>query len=73
MLKKYRKKNILSKKNKKYFLKNLKKIGYCVDGKNKLFLIKTIKSFQRHFRKELISGLLDEECFMIARNLSKKV
>ena len=73
VLKKNRKKNILSKKNKKYFFKNLNKIGYHVSGNNKSFLIKTIKAFQRHFRKELVNGILDQECFMIAQDLSKKV
>ena len=41
--------------------------------KNKLFFIKTIKAFQRRFRKELINGILDQECFMIAQNLAKKL
>ena len=73
ILKKNRKKNSLSKKNKKNFLNNLKKIGYCFTTKNKSHLTKAVKSFQRHYRKELIDGLLDQECFMIAQNLSKKV
>ena len=32
-----------------------------------------IKAFQIHFRKELIKGFLDQECFMIAQNLTKKL
>ena len=33
----------------------------------------TVKAFQRHFRKELVDGVEDEECLIIAKNLSKKV
>ena len=32
----------------------------------------TTKAFQRHFRKELINGILDKECLIIADNLAKK-
>jgi len=53
-------------------VKNLNKIGYCLLARNKPFFIKTIKAFQRRFRKELINGILDQECFMIAQNLTKK-
>ena len=31
------------------------------------------KAFQRHYRQELINGLLDKECLIIAQNLSKKL
>ena len=72
-LRKFRRKKILIKKNKKKFIKHLNKIGYCLSEKNKPFLTKTIKAFQRHFRKELINGLLDQECFIIAQNLTKKL
>ena len=72
-LKKYRRTKILIKKDKKKFIKNLDKIGYCFSVKNKSFFVKTIKAFQRHFRKELIDGILDQECFMIAQNLTKKL
>ena len=68
-----RKTKVLTKQDKKRFVKNLNKIGYCFSAKNKLFFIKTIKAFQRHFRKELINGILDQECFMIAKNLAKKL
>ena len=71
-LSKLRRKKILKKKDKEKFLINLKKIGYCFSFKNKNFLTKTIKAFQRHFRKELINGVLDQECFEIAKNLTKK-
>ena len=72
-LKKNRRKKILTTQNRKKFFKNLNKIGYCFVVKNKSLFIKTIKAFQRHFRKELINGLLDKECFIIAQNLSKKL
>ena len=57
----------------KKFINNLNRIGYCFSAKNKPFFIKTIIAFQRHFRKELINGILDQECFMIAQNLTKKL
>jgi len=70
---KFRKKKFLTKQDKRKFVKNLNKIGYCFSTNNKLFLIKVIKAFQRHFRKELIDGFLDQECLMIAQNLIKKL
>ena len=70
---KYRKIKVLTKKDKKKFIINLNKIGYCFFSKNKSFFLETVKAFQRRFRKELINGVLDQECFMIAQNLSKKV
>ena len=72
-LKKYRRTKILIKKDKKKFIKNLDKIGYCFSVKNKSFIVKIIKAFQRHFRKELINGIFDQECLMIAQNLAKKL
>ncbi len=72
-LKKHRRLKVLTKQDKKKFIKNLNKIGYCFSIKNTPFFIKTIKSFQRHFRKELINGILDHECLMIAQNLTKKL
>ena len=72
-LKKYRKKKFLTEQNRRKFFNNLNKIGYCFAVKNKSFFVKTIKAFQRHFRKELIDGILDRECFMIAQNLTKKL
>ena len=73
LLRKFRRTNVLTKQDKKRFVKNLNQIGYCFSAKNKLFFIKTIKAFQRHFRKELINGILDQECFTIAQNLTKKL
>ena len=73
LLRKFRRTKVFTKQDKKKFFKNLNKIGYCFSSKNKLFFIKTIKAFQRHFRKELINGILDQECFIIAQNLAKKL
>ena len=70
-LRKYRNIKILEKKNKIKFIKNINKIGYCFSVKKKSFFNKTVRSFQRHYRKELINGLLDKECLIIAQNLSK--
>ncbi len=70
-LKKFRKKKIsLGNKN---FFKYLSNIGYCLNSKNRFIVNKAIKAFQRRFRKELINGLPDQECLIIARNLSYKV
>jgi len=72
-LKKFRRTKVLAKQDKKRFVKNLNRVGYCFSTKKKLFFIKTIKAFQRHFRKELINGILDQECLIIAQNLTKKL
>ena len=72
-LRKYRNVKILEKKNKIKFIKNINKIGYCFSVKKKSFFIKIVRSFQRHYRKELINGLLDKECLIIAQNLSKNL
>ena len=71
ILRKYRNIRILEKKEKIKFIKNLNKIGYCFSSKKKTFFAKTMKAFQRHYRKELINGILDKECLIIAQNLSK--
>jgi len=73
LLRKFRRTKVLTKQDKKRFVKNLNQIGYCFAVKNKSFFVKTIKAFQRHFRKELINGILDKECLMIAQNLTKKL
>ena len=70
-LKKLRKIKVFSKKEKMQFFKNLSKIGYCISFRKKTF--KIIKAFQMHYRKELINGLLDRECLLIAKNLSIKL
>ena len=53
------------------FIENLIKIGYCLSNKKKSHLTKTIKAFQRHYRKELINGVIDEECSIIADRILK--
>ena len=73
LLRKYRNIKILEKKDKTKFIKKLNKIGYCFSDKKKYFFIKIVEAFQRHYRKELINGLLDKECFTIAQNLAKKL
>ena len=72
-LRKYRKIKISTKKDKVKFVKNLNNIGYCFSVKKKSFFFKTVNAFQRHYRKELVNGLLDKECLIIAQNLSKKL
>ena len=72
-LKKFRRIKISSKKDKVKFINNLKKIGYCFSNKNRFFTIKTVKAFQRHYRKQLINGVIDEECLIIAQDLVKIV
>ena len=62
-----------SSKFKLEFINNLKKIGYCFENKEKTNFTKIIKAFQRHYRKELINGIIDEECFLIAKNILKKI
>ena len=42
-------------------------------GEKKSFFVKILRAFQRHYRKELINGLLDMECYIIAENLSKNL
>ena len=72
-LSKYRKSKVMTEQDIRIFIKNLNKIGYCFSVKNKSLFIKIIKAFQRHFRKELINGILDQECMMISQNLTKKL
>ena len=73
LLKKNRKIKIINKKDKIKFIRNLNKIGYCFSNKKNFFFAKILIAFQRHYRKELINGVLDKECMIIAQNLSKKL
>ena len=71
-IKKFRKKHV-SKKDSNLFFKNLNRFGYnriksLNLQKSRKFLI---LAFQRRFRQELINGILDRECFIIAKNLMK--
>ena len=69
-LKKNRKSKIRE-KNKLKFIFFLKKIGYLSKFKSNIEKINLIKAFQRRFRPELVDGKIDEECFLIAKKLSK--
>ena len=71
-LKSLRKIKIYKKKDKLNFLNNLNNIGYKISLNNKNWSKKTTKAFQRHFRKELVNGVIDKECLFIAENLAKK-
>ena len=71
IIKKLRKNKIFPKNAKVEFFRNLKKIGYCFSIKNKISFAEVTKSFQRHYRRELVNGLIDKECLVIARNLAK--
>ena len=73
LLKKLRKVKISKKQNKIKFVKYLQKIGYCSEKNNKFHFAQTSKAFQRHYRKDLINGVLDQECFIIAQNLAKNL
>mgnify|MGYP006190512733 CR=1 FL=1 len=72
-VKKFRKIKNNKKKDRINFIKNLRRIGYYLPKSNKPFLTQITKSFQRHYRKELINGKIDEECLLIARNLLKNL
>jgi len=70
---------IRKRKVKKYdeinFLKNLYKIGYLRildSGKNKNNKL-LISAFQRRFRQDLVNGIIDEECLLISKNLTKNL
>ena len=69
---KFRKIKIVN-KSKAEFINKLKKIGYCFNLSRKGNLTKITKAFQRHYRKDLINGIIDKECLIIAKNISKKI
>ena len=73
-LKKSRQIKLSTSREKKFFLKNLQKIGYMrissINSKKQIVLI--VKAFQRRFRQELINGIIDKECFLISKNLLKQ-
>ena len=56
----------------KFFFKCIKKIGYQTkyNLKKSKYEGEVIRAFQRRFRKECISGVIDQECLLIAKNLS---
>ncbi len=60
---------------KKIFFKNLIKVGYIENLKNikgKYSDLVTI-AFQRRYRQEKISGIIDQECLIISKNLAKNL
>tara|TARA_Y100000992_G_C21176449_1_gene448569 strand:- start:100 stop:843 length:744 start_codon:yes stop_codon:yes gene_type:complete len=63
----------LKKNEKKIFFKNLHNIGFpkisLNEYKNDSF--KLVLAFQRKFRQKLINGKIDQECFLISKNLLK--
>ena len=70
---KFRKIRLSTNLEKKIFLRNLNKIGYMkinhLNSNKKIGLL--VKAFQRRFRQDLINGIIDKECFLIAKNLIK--
>ena len=50
------------------FIKNLSKIGYDTSNLNKQKKY-IINAFQRRFRPELINSFIDEESYLISKNL----
>ena len=73
-LRKIRKKKV-DKYDEINFLKNLYKIGYSrVLNKSKNKNNKLLTSaFQRRFRQDLVNGIIDEECLLISKNLTKNI
>tara|TARA_Y100001970_G_C14097809_1_gene783706 strand:+ start:419 stop:1150 length:732 start_codon:yes stop_codon:yes gene_type:complete len=57
-----------------FFFKNLYKIGYSKNfsKKNINYLKKLTIAFQMRFRQEVINGIVDKECLLISKNLTKK-
>ena len=65
----------VSQLEKNKFVKNLNKIGYSKNmcfNKNKYTKVLTT-AFQRRFRQELVSGIIDQECLFISNNLAKNM
>ena len=60
----------ISQHDKKIFFKNLLRFGYNFKKNTKSQRLLII-AFQRRFRKELINGSIDKECFIIAKKLGK--
>ena len=60
----------LNKKENKNFFSNLKKIGYYLNNK-KTHRKKLVLAFQRRFRNKMVNGILDQECLIISKKLSK--
>ena len=63
----------ISRKDKIVFIKNLHKIGYerSINKKNANYIQNITTAFQRRFRQELVNGIIDSECLLISKNLTK--
>ena len=70
LIKKRRKRVNSDEKN--LFLKCIKTIGYQApnNGNRSRHISKLVKAFQRRFRPQYISGMIDQESLLIAKNLS---
>ena len=66
-IEKFRGKKIRS-EQKKDFFKNLDKIGYKININKKIFVI---RAFQRRYRQTMVNGKIDQECYLISKNLVK--
>ena len=65
----------IDKSDKDTFIKNIYKLGYSKNiFCNKHEYLKSLTTaFQRRFRQELVNGNIDQECFLISNNLTKKL
>ena len=63
----------INKKLEQVFIKNLYKIGYCrITGHYREKSNKILTTaFQRKYRNQLINGKIDQECFLISKNILK--
>ena len=58
-----------SKSERIVFIKNLRKIGYKINHKQKNFK-KLFRTFQMRFRNSVVNGLVDKECLIISKTLA---
>ena len=61
----------LDNKYERIFFSNLQSIGYLRLKNIKFQKTKIVKAFQRKYRQNLINGIVDQECFLISKNLLK--
>ena len=61
----------LDNKYERIFFSNLKSIGYLRLKNIQFKKIQIVKAFQRKYRQSLINGIVDQECFLISKNLLK--
>ena len=66
-----------TKVDKKFFYKNVFKIGYPKETPRGIskdrYLVYIVRAFQRRYRQDLINGKIDQECLIISQNLIKKI